>query len=167
MMLIDKHAAHERMIYNSLERTAEGTSPQVLLAPETVNLSRREKEALLGEKELLQKAGFEVEDFGDGAVILRQVPMYLEKEDAGFVLSDLAEKILSHRKDRTQLYEELLESIACKAAVKAGTFTDDKEREEFARKVIGDPAIRSCPHGRPVIVHLTKREIEKMFKRVL
>ncbi len=167
MMLIDKHAAHERMIYNRLERTAEGTSPQVLLIPETVNLSRREKEALLGEKELLQKAGFEVEDFGDGAVILRQVPMYLEKEDAGFVLSDLAEKILSHRKDRTQLYEELLESIACKAAVKAGTFTDDKEREEFARKVIGDPAIRSCPHGRPVIVHLTKREIEKMFKRVL
>lgn len=167
MMLIDKHAAHERMIYNRLERTAEGTSPQVLLIPETVNLSRREKEALLGEKELLEKAGFEVEDFGDGAVILRQVPMYLEKEDAGFVLSDLAEKILSHRKDRTQLYEELLESIACKAAVKAGTFTDDQEREEFARKVIGDPAIRSCPHGRPVIVHLTKREIEKMFKRVL
>lgn len=167
MMLIDKHAAHERMIYNRLERTSEGTSPQVLLIPETVNLSRREKEALLGEKELLQKAGFEVEDFGDGAVILRQVPMYLEKEDAGFVLSDLAEKILSHRKDRTQLYEELLESIACKAAVKAGTFTDDKEREDFARKVIGDPAIRSCPHGRPVIVHLTKREIEKMFKRVL
>lgn len=167
MMLIDKHAAHERMIYNRLERTAEGTSPQVLLIPETVNLSRREKEALLGEKELLRKAGFEVEDFGDGAVILRQVPMYLEKEDAGFVLSDLAEKILSHRKDRTQLYEELLESIACKAAVKAGTFTGDKEREEFARKVIGDPAIRSCPHGRPVIVHLTKREIEKMFKRVL
>ena len=167
MMLIDKHAAHERMIYNRLERTAEGTSPQVLLAPETVNLSRREKEALLGEKELLEKAGFEVEDFGDGAVILRQVPMYLEKEDAGFVLSDLAEKILSHRKDRTQLYEELLESIACKAAVKAGTFTGDKEREEFVRKVIGDPAIRSCPHGRPVIVHLTKREIEKMFKRVL
>ena len=167
MMLIDKHAAHERMIYNRLERTAEGTSPQVLLAPETVNLSRREKEALLGEKELLEKAGFEVEDFGDGAVILRQVPMYLEKEDAGFVLSDLAEKILSHRKDRTQLYEELLESIACKAAVKAGTFTGNKEREDFARKVIGDPAIRSCPHGRPVIVHLTKREIEKMFKRVL
>lgn len=167
MMLIDKHAAHERMIYNRLERTAEGTSPQVLLTPETVNLSRREKEALLGEKELLEKAGFEVEDFGDGAVILRQVPMYLEKEDAGFVLSDLAEKILSHRKDRTQLYEELLESIACKAAVKAGTFTGDKEREDFARKVIGDPAIRSCPHGRPVIVHLTKREIEKMFKRVL
>ena len=167
MMLIDKHAAHERMIYNRLERTAEGTSPQVLLIPETVNLSRREKEALLGEKELLRKAGFEVEDFGDGAVILRQVPMYLEKEDAGFVLSDLAEKILSHRKDRTQLYEELLESIACKAAVKAGTFTGDKEREEFARKVIGDPAIRSCPHGRPVIVHLTRREIEKMFKRVL
>lgn len=167
MMLIDKHAAHERMIYNRLERTAEGTSPQVLLIPETVNLSRREKEALLEEKELLRKAGFEVEDFGDGAVILRQVPMYLEKEDAGFVLSDLAEKILSHRKDRTQLYEELLESIACKAAVKAGTFTGDKEREEFARKVIGDPAIRSCPHGRPVIVHLTKREIEKMFKRVL
>ncbi len=167
MMLIDKHAAHERMIYNRLERTSEGTSPQVLLAPETVNLSRREKEALLGEKELLEKAGFEVEDFGDGAVILRQVPMYLKKEDAGFVLSDLAEKILSHRKDRTQLYEELLESIACKAAVKAGTFTDDKEREDFARKVIGDPRIRSCPHGRPVIVHLTKREIEKMFKRVL
>ena len=167
MMLIDKHAAHERMIYNRLERTAEGTSPQVLLIPETVNLSRREKEALLGEKELLRKAGFEVEDFGDGAVILRQVPMYLEKEDAGFVLSDLAEKILSHRKDRTQLYKELLESIACKAAVKAGTFTGDKEREDFARKVIGDPAIRSCPHGRPVIVHLTKREIEKMFKRVL
>lgn len=167
MMLIDKHAAHERMIYNRLERTAEGTSPQVLLIPETVNLSRREKEALLGEKELLEKAGFEVEDFGDGAVILRQVPMYLEKEDAGFLLSDLAEKILSHRKDRTGLYEELLESIACKAAVKAGTFTGDKEREEFARKVIGDPRIRSCPHGRPVIVHLTKREIEKMFKRVL
>ena len=167
MMLIDKHAAHERMIYNRLEHTSEGTSPQVLLAPETVNLSRREKEALLEEKELLQKAGFEVEDFGDGAVILRQVPMYLEKEDAGFLLSDLAEKILSHRKDRTQLYEELLESIACKAAVKAGTFTDEKEREDFARKVIGDPAIRSCPHGRPVIVHLTKREIEKMFKRVL
>ena len=167
MMLIDKHAAHERMIYNQLESTREGTSPQVLLTPETVSLSRREKEALLEEGELLSRAGFEVEDFGDGAVILRQVPMYLEKEDAGFLLSDLAEKILSHRKDRTGLYEELLESIACKAAVKAGTFTDEKEREDFARKVIGDPRIRSCPHGRPVIVHLTKREIEKMFKRVL
>lgn len=167
LLLIDKHAGHERMIYNKLQDRVGGTDSQALLAPESVTLSRPEKNALLEHGEELRQAGFELEDFGEGTVIVRQVPMYLEAGDIGYVLSDIAGKLLDKRQARADAYDAIIKSVSCKAAVKAGTFTDDKEREKFVAALLADPQVRSCPHGRPVLFTMTRGDIEKQFKRIL
>ncbi len=165
--MIDKHAAHERMIYNKLRDQAGGTAGQTLLAPETVTLSRPEKNALLEQSSQLEQAGFQVEDFGEGAVIVRQVPMYLRPEDIGFVLSDIVDKLLQGKKAQAEAYDDIVKSVACKAAVKAGTFTDESERKGFVAAILADPQVRSCPHGRPVLFSMSRAEIEKCFKRIV
>ena len=167
LVMIDKHAAHERMIYNKLRDQAGGTAGQTLLAPETVTLSRPEKNALLEQSSQLEQAGFQVEDFGEGAVIVRQVPMYLRPEDIGFVLSDIADKLLQGKKAQAEAYDDIVKSVACKAAVKAGTFTDESERKGFVAAILADPQVRSCPHGRPVLFSMSRAEIEKCFKRIV
>lgn len=167
LVMIDKHAGHERMIYNKLLDRVGGTDGQALLAPETVTLPQPEKNALLEHCEELRQAGFELEDFGEGTVIVRQVPMYLAAGDIGYVLSDIAGKLLDQRQARADAYDSIIKSVSCKAAVKGGTFTDDNEREKFVAALLADPRVRSCPHGRPVLFTMTRADIEKQFKRVL
>ncbi|MBQ9535449.1 MAG: DNA mismatch repair endonuclease MutL [Clostridia bacterium] len=165
--LIDKHAAHEKIIFNRLKEQTEEQAMQSLLAPETVTLSAAEKAVCLEHAELLRRAGFETEDFGTGKLLVRSAPMYLEAGDIGYVISDIAEKLMQGKYPESELFEEILMSVSCRAAIKGGDKNDARELEKLAQTVISDIRVRNCPHGRPVAVQITRRELEKRFKRVL
>ena len=164
--IIDKHAAHERMLYNKLCQGMGDAESQLLLAPMTVNLSRQEKAAVMEDTEVLKAAGFEIDDFGESAVIVRQAPMYIDEKDIAFVISETAENLLSHKTSRSTALDDLLKSIACKAAIKGGQYNGDEEMRAFAVLVLSSPDIRHCPHGRPTVRLMTRRDFEKTFGRV-
>ncbi len=167
LWLIDKHAAHEKLIFDRLRNNLGEQSAQMLLAPQTITLSLAEKAACLEHRELLEQAGFQVEDFGRSALLVRAIPMYLEPEDLSFVLSDMANRLLSFRGADNELLEELLKSVSCKAAVKAGMVTDVQELQLFANQVLANENLRNCPHGRPCVTFVSRYQLEKLFKRVL
>ena len=167
LWLIDKHAAHEKMLFDRLRSRQEQQPSQLLLAPKTVTLTPTETEVCLRQRELLRRAGFELEEFGRGALLVREAPMYLEEQDIPFVLSDLAARLSSFRGGENELLDELLKSVACKSAVKAGMVSDPQELQKFAEAVLADDSIRNCPHGRPCITYLSRYQLEKLFKRVL
>ena len=167
LWLIDKHAAHEKMLFDRLRSRQEQQASQLLLTPKTVTLTPTEAEACLRQRELLRRAGFELEEFGRGALLVREAPMYLEEKEIPFVLSDLAGRLISFRGGENELLEELLKSVACKSAVKAGMVSDPQELQGFAEAVLADESIRNCPHGRPCITYLSRYQLEKLFKRVL
>lgn len=167
LWLIDKHAAHEKMIFDRLRSRQEQQPSQLLLTPKTVTLTPTETETCLRQREPLRRAGFELEEFGRGALLVREAPMYLEEQDIPFVLSDLAARLSSFRGGENELLDELLKSVACKSAVKAGMVSDPQELQRFAEAVLADDSIRNCPHGRPCITYLSRYQLEKLFKRVL
>ncbi len=167
LWLIDKHAAHEKLLFDQLKERLGEPCSQMLLAPKTVTLSLVEKNACLEHQDLLAKAGFLIEDFGRGSLLVRAIPMYLEPVDLSFVLSDMASRLLSCRGPENELQEELLKSVACKAAVKAGMVTDQMELQLFAVRVLSDDSLRNCPHGRPCVTFVSRYQLEKLFKRVL
>jgi len=163
---IDKHAAHERIIYNKLKSTHENTA-QMLLSPVTVTLSREEYAALLPELEVLGRAGFEVEDFGGHSVLVRALPMIVSSEDAASLIQEIAGGFASGRSEITaDKLDWIYHSAACRAAVKAGDLSKPEELKVLAERVLKDKDIRTCPHGRPVCIEITKHEIEKQFGRV-
>ena len=167
LWLIDKHAAHEKLLFDRLKESLGDQSAQMLLVPQTVTLSLPEKAACLEHEALLKKAGFEIEDFGRSALMVRAAPMYLESADLPFVLSDIAGRLQSCRGAENELLEELLKSVACKAAVKAGMITDNAELQIFAQSVLENDSLRNCPHGRPCVTFVSRYQLEKLFKRVL
>ncbi len=167
LWLIDKHAAHEKLLFDRLRNNLGEQSAQMLLAPQTITLSLAEKAACLEHRELLEQAGFRVEDFGRSALLVRAIPMYLEPEDLSYVLSDMANRLLSCRGTDNELLEELLKSVSCKAAVKAGMVTDVQELQLFANQVLANENLRNCPHGRPCVTFVSRYQLEKLFKRVL
>ena len=164
--LIDKHAAHEKILYDKLCQQDEPQPGQILLSPLAVSLSSEEKDALLASGELLATLGFQVEDGGLGGLLVREIPVYLDLEEAPFLLAQVAQQLREGRKAESQVLDELRKSIACKAAVKAGHFTGEAELVRFAKQVLADETVRNCPHGRPAVVYLSRYELEKMFKRV-
>ncbi len=164
---IDKHAAHERLLYNELKRT-EHTDAQLLLAPVTVTLSREELEALTAADEALRAAGFDAEEFGGNSLIVRAVPMPLAGEDIAESLREIAGGLLSGRREiTTAQLDWIYHSVACRAAVKAGDSSTPAERQRLAERVLWQDDVRTCPHGRPVCFELTAREIEKQFGRIV
>ena len=165
--LIDKHAARERQLYNALRRGDGGQAGQLMLEPLTVALSQPEKAACLEHAALLERAGFLVEDFGAGGLLVRQIPMYLSGGDVPAVLSDVAARLLDRKAPEGAALDALYKSVACKAALKAGMASDVRELQAFAEAVLADPEVRSCPHGRPAVVYIEKQQLEKLFKRVL
>ncbi len=161
---IDKHAAHERMLYNKLK--AEGvTEVQTLLAPVSVTLSREEYRAVCDNLDLLKNAGFEVEPFGTVSVLVRAVPACLLKNDIMFLMCDIAASLVKYGKAETGLLDDLYHNIACRSAIKGGNLSSAAEMEEFARRIITSDDIMYCPHGRPVAFELKKSELEKQFGR--
>lgn len=166
VLFIDKHAAHERILFEKLKKQNAPVMSQTLLMPIAASLSREEAAAVLENAALLENFGFGVEDFGDGTVLLRRVPADIAPEDAENGLSELAEQLLEgHTLDAASLRDELLHTIACKAAIKAGYHTDPREREALVREVLTREDIKYCPHGRPVCITLTRKQLEKQFKR--
>ena len=164
--LIDKHAAHERILFEKLKANQEAISSQALLKPAPVRLSPEGVAVLLENGALLEELGFEIDEFGDQTVLLRRVPMDLSPEDGVDALQALAEDLLTgRREDKSTVRDEVLHSVACKAAIKAGWRSDEKELLELARQVMERQDLKHCPHGRPICISLSKKQLEKQFKR--
>ena len=167
VLLIDKHAAHERIRFEALKKEDHPIMAQLLLAPVSAELSREEAAAVLENKALLERCGFETEDFGGGDILIRQIPSDVDVEDAKALLQELAGDLLAGKTlDPDSLRDNLLHTIACKSAIKAGWLTSDEELRRLVQEVLSRDDIKYCPHGRPVCVTLTKRQLEKQFKRV-
>ena len=167
VLFIDKHAAHERIRLEARIKVDHPFMAQLLLAPVSAELSREEAAAVLENRALLERCGFEAEDFGGGDVLIRQIPSDVDVEDAKALLQELAGKLLAGKTlDPNGLRDELLHSIACKSAIKAGWQTSDEELRRLVQEVLTRDDIKYCPHGRPVCVPLTKRQLEKPFRRV-
>ncbi len=164
--LIDKHAAHERILFNKLKANQESISSQMLLSPIPCRLRPDSVAVLLANRQLLTELGFAVDEFGDNTLLLRQIPMDLLQEDAADALDALAADLLNGRREKkTDVRDELLHTVACKAAIKAGWRTDEKELYALAAQVMADENLKYCPHGRPICISLSKKQLEKQFKR--
>ena len=164
--LIDKHAAHERILFEKLKANQEAISSQMLLTPVPVRLRPDAVAILLSSKEFLEQLGFEVDQFGDNTVLLRQIPMDLNPDDAAEAAETLAADLLAGRRENKEnLRDELLHTVACKAAIKAGWHTDEKELLALAKQVMAREELKYCPHGRPICITLSKKQLEKQFKR--
>lgn len=167
MCLIDKHAAHERILYERLAADYGKVSSQLLLAPVTVNLSAEEKNAILEHESLLRDAGVETEDFGGSTVLVRSVPADVETPDVEGLICELAAKLARGSRDAlSEKTEWVLHSIACRAAIKAGDRTASAELMHLAQDILDGKVPPFCPHGRPVVLKLTKKELEKQFGRI-
>ena len=164
--LIDKHAAHERILFEKLKANQEKISAQSLLQPVPVRLSPSAAGVLLENKALLDELGFEIEEFGENTVLLRQIPMDLSPDLAAEAAETLAADLLSGRRERKDtVRDELLHTVACKAAIKAGWKNDEAELLAVAKEVMAREDLKYCPHGRPICVTLSKKQLEKQFKR--
>ncbi len=167
LYLIDKHAAHERILYNQLKETQHDDA-QLLLAPLSVSVSREEYGALMDAADALRQAGFEIEEFGGNTLLVRAVPMMLADGNIAESLREIAGGLLSGRREiTTDRRDWIYHSVACRAAVKAGDNSTPQELQRLAERVLYNQDIRTCPHGRPVCIELTKREIEKQFGRIV
>ena len=167
LAVIDKHAAHERMLYNKLKKDNGSNGSQLMLKPCTVVLSKEEYVAVTENLEMIRSAGFEIDDFGDGAVIVRACPLNLENEDVTQLITEIAGYLTQNKRDiLPEQLDWVYHSIACRAAVKAGNKQTDYELIEFTKQLLSDESVRYCPHGRPVLIELTKYELDKQFGRV-
>jgi DNA mismatch repair protein MutL len=167
IFLVDKHAAHERMLFNELVKNDSKRSTQMLLTPITVTLSKEEYSSVLDNLDMLMQAGFAVEDFGYSVVIVRECPMEISADEVADVVAELAGYLVENRQKLISEKKEWLFSLmACKAAIKGGMYTTEYERELFIKRLFASPEIRYCPHGRPVMIEITRRELEKNFGRV-
>ena len=164
--LIDKHAAHERILFEKLKANQEAISSQALLTPVPCRLSPDSVAALLSEEAMLTELGFELEHFGENALLVRQIPMDLAIEQITDTLDEMAANLLNGRREKnTDVRDEVLHTVACKAAIKAGWQTDDKELQALVETVMERQDLKYCPHGRPICITLSKKQLEKQFKR--
>ena len=164
--LIDKHAAHERILFEKLKSNQEAISGQQLLSPIPVRLNPAAAAELLANRDMLEELGFEIEEFGENTLLLRQIPMDLSPEDAAQAVESLAADLLNGRREhKDTVRDELLHTVACKAAIKAGWVSDEQELLAIAREVMAREDLKYCPHGRPICVSLSKKQLEKQFKR--
>lgn len=167
ILIIDKHAAHERILFEELKANADGVESQMLIAPIAVPLSKEEYDSILSNTDLLSDCGYEISDFGQGMVIVTQCPSYLESGDIEPVVTELAAMLGDNKNSLvTEKLDWIYHSTACRAAIKAGDRTSPYEMQKFVEKLLSMPDIRYCPHGRPVLIEMSKREIEKNFGRV-
>lgn len=168
VIFIDKHAAHERIIFEKLKASRGEIQTQLLLTPEIIELDKTSAAVLLESRDEISKLGFEIDDFGNGSVAVSAVPDGIDAHDAISVLDGLAETLKSGaRAEQPEVISETMYSVACKAAIKAGQKNSPEELIAIARRVLLEDDIRYCPHGRPVMVEYTKTELERKFKRIV
>ena len=167
LVFIDKHAAHERLLYERLKAQGSGGEAQALLEPVAVTLDKEEYTQLLAHGEELSAAGFEIDDFGAGTVLVRSVPLLLDGADAAGAVMEIAGHLAAHRKDlTTEHLDWVYHNVACRAAMKAGDPISREEMISLVEELERNPQVRYCPHGRPVYILLRRRDIERQFGRV-
>jgi DNA mismatch repair protein MutL len=170
MLMIDQHAAHERLKYEQLKKELGESRvvSQILLVPAVVSLTAVEYAAYKENKDFLEPLGFEIEDFGDNSLLVRSVPQEMEHDDAQQVVAEMLTELINHRSQLiTEKQERLLYTIACKAAVKANRAMSEEEMRALVRDVMKMDNINTCPHGRPIMISMSKKEMEKEFKRIV
>ena len=168
LCLIDKHAAHERQLYEKLAANYGNVPSQMLLEPAAIDLAAEEKQALLENIPLLENAGLEIADFGGNTVVLRAVPADVEPQNAESLLVEIANKLLKGGHDALNEHTEwVLHSISCRAAIKAGDKSSPQELLALAEKILSGEVPPFCPHGRPCVLKLTRKELEKQFGRIV
>ena len=168
LCLIDKHAAHERQLYEKLAADYGNVPSQLLLQPAAIDLSAEEKQALLENLPLLENAGLDVADFGGNTVVLRAVPADVEPQNAEDLLVEIANRLLKGSRDALNEHTEwVLHSISCRAAIKAGDKSSPQELMALAEKILSGEVPPFCPHGRPCVLKLTRKELEKQFGRIV
>ena len=164
--LIDKHAAHERILFEKLKANQEKISSQMLLSALSVRLLPAAAAELLSNKDMLEELGFEIEEFGDSTLLVRQIPMDLSPDMAAEALESLAADLMTGRREHKEtVRDEILHTVACKAAIKAGWNNDEAELLALVKQVMEDENLKHCPHGRPICITLSKKQLEKQFKR--
>ena len=165
LVIIDKHAAHERLLYEKLKK-AQNNDNQMLLSPVGVNLSAKEKEAVMNNVSLLEDNGFIIEDMGLNGVIVRGVPLNISCDDPQSLIEEIAHNLAEgDGSPMTEKQEWILHSVACRSAIKAGDKATEMELKQLVNDIKTQKIPLYCPHGRPVIISLTKKEIEKQFGR--
>ena len=161
---IDKHAAHERMNFDRMKSEGYDPMSQALLEPVLCRLAPQEREALMARRELLEEFGFEVDELGADLAV-RQAPFDVDVGEVPAALEELAQRLLTTGSaDPAAARDELLHTMACKAAIKGGWHSAPQELERVAAAVMSGQ-VKYCPHGRPVAIQLTRKELEKQFKR--
>lgn len=168
LCLIDKHAAHERILFEKLAKDYGNVPAQMLLVPVQVNLTAAEKQALLQNLDMLTDAGLEVEDFGGATVVVRAVPADVAVDDVEDMVVELASRLAEGSRDALREKTEwVLHSIACRAAIKAGDRTSNAEMLALAQSIMDGSVPPFCPHGRPCVLKITRKELEKQFGRLV
>lgn len=166
LLLIDKHAAHERIIYEKLKREKGSGCSQLLLEPITITLNKIDYNAVISEPDAFRQAGFDIDDFGSGAVIVRSAPQYLSLEDIEPSVIEMAGYLSENKKEiLSEKMEWIYHNVACRAAIKGGNTNSPEELIALAKQV-EEEDVRHCPHGRPVSVLIKKHELERRFGRV-
>jgi len=169
LLLVDQHAAHERIIYNALLEgyKGKGIDSQMLLMPVNVTLSPAEMAVFSENTETIYKSGFDAEEFGAGIVKISMIPTALTGCDISATFIEILDRLSARRELKTDAETNALHTVACKAAMKAGKLLSVKEQEVLVQKALELDGIATCPHGRPIILSLTQKEIEKQFKRIV
>ena len=166
LVFIDKHAAHERILYNKLKESRKDVDSQILLEPIIISLDKESYSSLIENLALVKKAGYQIEDFGNGSVIVRGAPCYLAVSEVESSVIEIANYIMGNKMDiSTEYLDWLYHNIACRAAIKAGKNSSKEEIKELVETLENMPEIMYCPHGRPVYIELKKKDIEKQFGR--
>lgn len=164
--LVDKHAAHERILYEELLAEREEVKSQLLLTPVTVTLSKEEYSAILNNVDLLKKAGYDIEDFGTGTVAVREVPVMLIHYDIPSIVQEMAGQLLNSQEPVPKKLKWIYANTACRAAIKAGDHTPPEEQRKLVEFLLSHRDIRYCPHGRPICIEMTRTELERGFGRI-
>ncbi len=166
LIIVDKHAAHERILYNSLIKGSISSDRQLLLEPVIMSLSRDQVQTIEDNQETVMSLGFSVETFGETAVIIREVPTFVSDIDFRPIIEEIAQKLSENRDVTPDLFESLCESVACHSALRGNDKSTEADAEALLKTVVLDGDISHCPHGRPVVTVITKRQLEKMFGRL-
>lgn len=166
VLLIDKHAAHERILFEKLRKRTEPIVGQLLLTPVLCEPEREEAAILMENEALLQNCGFAFSDYGGGTIAIRQIPADLDPEDAESTLNQIASDLKAGKRIEPEaMRDTLLHTIACKAAIKGGRHTEEKELRALVREVLSRDDLKYCPHGRPICIVLSAKQLERQFKR--
>lgn len=167
ILLIDKHAAHERIIYEQLKEEKSSGFSQMFLVPISITLSKKDYDSVINNLDLFKKAAFDIEDFGSGNLLIRSAPQYLDNEDVESIVLEMAGHISDSKSDITsEKVDWIYHNVSCRAAIKAGNKSSKDELINLAKTVLNNKNLRHCPHGRPVCISMSKNEIEKIFGRI-